>query len=204
MNSNLKQCQHWIFDLDGTLTQPIHDFADIRHQLGVPSGVGILEYIDQQPMLEKAVLNQQLEKIETELAWQAIANPGTAQLLLTLHQQGCKLGILTRNQRRCVDIVLQRIGVAELFEAEAIIACEDAPPKPDPEGIRRIMDYWRVAPKHCVMVGDYLYDLQVGRAAGGVTVHFAAHRNERWPQLTDHVISQLLELQPTTSEGGFL
>ncbi|MEH6812522.1 MAG: HAD family hydrolase [Motiliproteus sp.] len=197
MNSNLLLRQHWVFDLDGTLTQPIHDFPDIRRQLGVPEGIGILEYIDQQPTPQKIILNRQLDKIETELAWQASANPGTVELLFALQQRGCKLGILTRNQRNCVDIVLQRIGVAQLFENQAIIACEDAPPKPDPEGIRRIMDFWCVGPNECVMVGDYLYDLQVGRAAGTATVHYAADRTERWPQLTDWVISELLELQVT-------
>ncbi len=194
MKKQLQLRQHWVFDLDGTLTRPIHDFVAIRHQLNVPEGAGILEYIDQQDGKLRAELKTQLDLIETGLARQACANPGSVELLYALKQRGCQLGILTRNQRNCVDISLQKLGISELFEAEAIIACEDAAPKPDPEGIHRIIQHWNVSPEQCVMVGDYLYDLQVGKAAGLMTVHYAADRQERWPNLTDIVVQRLSEL----------
>ncbi|MCW8887253.1 MAG: HAD family hydrolase [Motiliproteus sp.] len=195
MTIDLQQCHHWIFYLDGTLTQPLHDFVAIRRELGVPTEEGILEYIARQPMPLRQQLNHRLTAIERRIARRAVANPGAVMLLQTLAEQGCRLGILTRNQRDCVDIVLNRIGVESYFEAQAIIACEDAPPKPDPVGINQIIQYWQVSPRQCVMVGDFRYDLEVGRAAGIPTVHFAADRQERWPDLTDLVVENLAQLQ---------
>ena len=34
----------WVFDLDGTLTEAVHDFDFIRARLGVPAQLGILEW----------------------------------------------------------------------------------------------------------------------------------------------------------------
>ena len=31
---NLKDIRHWVFDMDGTLTVAVHDFAEIRRALG--------------------------------------------------------------------------------------------------------------------------------------------------------------------------
>ena len=35
-----------IFDLDGTLTEPVLDFDAMRAEIGLPEGVPILEHID--------------------------------------------------------------------------------------------------------------------------------------------------------------
>ena len=44
--------KHWVFDLDGTLTLPVHDFAVIRQALGVPQGIDILGYLASLPDAE--------------------------------------------------------------------------------------------------------------------------------------------------------
>ena len=33
---------HWLFDMDGTLTVPVHDFVALRRRLGAPEGGDIL------------------------------------------------------------------------------------------------------------------------------------------------------------------
>jgi phosphoglycolate phosphatase-like HAD superfamily hydrolase len=52
-----------------------------------------------------------------------------------------------------------------------VLGREAAAPKPDPEGIRRLLAHWRAEPHQAVMVGDYRYDLLAGRAAGTATVY---------------------------------
>lgn len=36
---------HWVFDLDGTLTVAVHDFAAIRQELSIPDGCDILGHL---------------------------------------------------------------------------------------------------------------------------------------------------------------
>jgi hypothetical protein len=50
--------KHWVFDLDGTLTVAIHDFAHIRNVLGVPHGVDILGHLGDLPEAEALVARE--------------------------------------------------------------------------------------------------------------------------------------------------
>ncbi|WP_421862843.1 HAD family hydrolase [Motiliproteus sp.] len=195
----LLQKRYWIFDLDGTLTLPLHDFAAMRAELGIPAGVGILEHIELQPEPRRAELNRILDRIELDVARRSEPMPYARELVQTLVEQGCKLAILTRNRRDCVDIVLQRLGLQRCFDPEAIIASGCAPPKPSPDGIHRLLEGWQCRPSEAVMVGDFLYDLEAGRAAGVATVHFAIDRQQRWPEMTDLLLESfepLLSRQP--------
>ncbi|RDE24760.1 HAD family hydrolase [Motiliproteus coralliicola] len=181
----LLQKRYWIFDLDGTLTLPLHDFTAMRAELGIPNGAGILEHIEQQPEPLRSELNTILDRIELDVARRSEPMPLACELVRRLIERGCELAILTRNRRDCVDIVLQRLGLLGCFEPAAIIASGCATPKPSPDGIHRLLDGWQCRPSEAVMVGDFLYDLEAGRAAGVATVHFAVDRQQRWPELTD-------------------
>ena len=41
----LADLRHWVFDLDGTLTVPVHDFALIRRALDIPADADILGHL---------------------------------------------------------------------------------------------------------------------------------------------------------------
>ena len=45
----IKTINHWIFDLDGTLTVAAHDFDKIRGTLGLPRNEPILEVLETYP-----------------------------------------------------------------------------------------------------------------------------------------------------------
>lgn len=184
----------WIFDLDGTLTLPLHDFAAMRRELGVPAGSGILEHLQQQPETLRAELNSRLLEIEIEVARRAEPMPEAQALIHALLERGVELAILTRNRRDCVDIVLRRLDLLHCFSAAQIIASECAEPKPSPAGIEHLIGHWQCEPDACVMLGDYLYDLQAGRAAGISTVHFNANAGPRWPEQTDLELSSFAPL----------
>lgn len=179
----------WIFDLDGTLTRPLHDFAAMRRVLGVPPGIGILEHLQAQPEPLRSVLDARLMEIEFEVALRAEPMPLADVFVLALRDRGAKLAIVTRNRRDCVDIVLKRLNLQHCFPAGQIVACECAEPKPSPAGIERLIQQWGCERDACVMVGDYLYDLQAGRAAGISTVHFNPDRSQVWPDQTDLELS---------------
>lgn len=183
----------WIFDLDGTLTQPLHDFPAIRQELGVPDSVGILEHLQALPEPLKSRLNTRLVEIEIDVANRSMPMPFAQSLIQALYERGSQLAILTRNRRDCVDIVLERLELAHCFGADQIVASECAEPKPSPAGIEQLLEGWNCRREDCVMVGDYLYDLQAGRAAAVQTVHFNPEQGPVWPQQTD---LQLTSFEP--------
>ena len=188
--------RNWIFDLDGTLTKPVHDFALIGRELAIPTGSDILGHLQSLPPEEAARRHARLHEIELELARRAEAAHGAVPLLEQLAARGCRLGILTRNSREIALLTLEAIGVAPLFREQSIIGRDEAPPKPDPEGIYRLLADWRADAAGGIMVGDYLFDLQAGRAAGVATLHVGRPDGQRWHECTDFAIDSLEELLP--------
>lgn len=179
----LARRRHWVFDMDGTLTRAVHDFALIRRELGVPPQHDILQHLAALPAAEAAARHAWLIEHERELAEASTAAPGACELVRTLHARGCRIAILTRNARELAGITLDCIGLAELFDAEEVLGRDEAPPKPHPAGLLHLAERWNVPAAELVMVGDFRHDLECGRAAGATTVLVAA--DNAWPQLVD-------------------
>jgi HAD superfamily hydrolase (TIGR01509 family) len=193
---------HWVFDLDGTLTVPVHDFAAIREVLGVPDGADILGFLDALPQPLAQPLHEKLQEIEEGLAVRTAAADGALSLVERLHRRGAHLGILTRNTRENALRTLEIIGVGRFFPAVSVIGRGEALPKPDPEGVRKLAALWGAESQELVVVGDYLYDLQSGRAAGAATVHVDQGRSFRWPEFADLQVGTLAELAERLSPAG--
>jgi len=187
----LRERRHWIFDLDGTLTVAVHDFTAIRNELGVPHGSDILGYLATLPAREAGVLHDRLQKIELELAAVTVTAAGAPELLSRLRDNGSRMGILTRNTRENALRTLELIGLESYFESGDILGRDQALPKPDPDGIFRLMSRWGAPPADATMVGDYLYDLQAGRQAGALTVHVDTTGAFNWPEFADLSVETL-------------
>jgi HAD superfamily hydrolase (TIGR01549 family) len=193
--------RNWIFDLDGTLTKPVHDFAFIRRELAIPDRSDILGHLDTLEPSEAALRHARLNEIELELARGAEAAEGALSLIESLCLQGYRIGILTRNSREIALLTLEAIGVSHHFTSQSVIGREDAAPKPDPEGIYRLLGQWGGDADDAVMIGDYLFDLQAGKAAGAVTLHVGRPDGQRWPECTDFAVASLAELLPLFAAG---
>jgi len=194
--------RHWIFDLDGTLTVAIHDFAAIRRTLGVPDGRDILEHLAWLPEGEALSAERKLAEIEAELAERTEPAVGALQLVRTLNEKGAKLGVLTRNTRDNALNTLRRIGVLPYLAPEDVLGRDEAPAKPDPGGILKLARAWRIEPSAAVMVGDYAFDLKTGRAAGAATIHVDPSGAFRWPELADLSVHTLAELAAALPPAG--
>ncbi|QNH18216.1 HAD family hydrolase [Xanthomonas sp. SS] len=181
--ARLRQVRHWVFDMDGTLTRAVHDFALIRRKLQIPPQADILQHLAALPAEEGAAKHAWLLEHERALALGAVAAPGAPALLRALHAAGCRLALLTRNAQELARVTLREIGVDELFEEVAILGRDEAPPKPHPGGLQQLAAHWGVAPHSLAMIGDHEYDLQCGRHAGATTV--LLHADNLWPALAD-------------------
>ena len=157
--------------MDGTLTEPMHDFEDLRRELQLPPGRPILESLALLPPDEAAPKRRRLDAIELELAAQARVAAGAAELLELLVQRDVPIGILTRNNRRNVEVTLAAAGLAAFFAPEDIVTRDEASPKPSPHGLELLFARWEVVAAECAMVGDYLFDLEAGRASGCLAIY---------------------------------
>ncbi len=185
---------YWVFDLDGTLTVPVHDFDAIRSRLGLEEGCDILAALSKMSETQALPLLKELELIEIELAKKALPSPGAVALLAELHQRNCELGILTRNNKKNALFSLEALGVGSYFSEDCVLGREDVAPKPSPDGILKLSAYWNTTPVNVMMVGDYLYDLQAGRNAGATTVHVDQTGVFPWPEWMDIGVNSLQKL----------
>jgi HAD superfamily hydrolase (TIGR01509 family) len=156
-----------IFDLDGTLTEPVLDFDAIRAEIGIGKGLPILEALE---ALEGAGAGDAardraeaiLRRHERESIARARLAEGCAELLAHLGALGIPTAILTRNMREVVDTFATMFG----FAFHATYTREDGPPKPSPAGVISICGRIGVDPARTLVVGDYKYDILAGRDAG--------------------------------------
>jgi HAD superfamily hydrolase (TIGR01509 family) len=184
--------------MDGTLTVAVHDFPAMARALGLPDDQPILEAIATLPAPQAREIYRQLDRMELEIAHASTAADGAAPLLETLSRQGARLGIVTRNSRGNALATLRACGLHAYFGPEVIVGREQAAPKPSPDGIVRLLEHWNADPGETVMVGDFLFDLQAGRAAGVVTIHVDVRGEFRWREQADTLVRDLHELLDRT------
>lgn len=77
----LAQRRYWVFNMDGTLTQAIHDFAYMRRMLEVPPEADILAYLHALPEKEAQARFAWLHEYEATLAQQAVPAEGIDRVL---------------------------------------------------------------------------------------------------------------------------
>ena len=181
-----------VYDLDGTLVDSGLDFPAIRREMALPVGVPILEALAEIPPGERLDdCLRILDRHECEAAERATLMPGAAELVASLAARDIPQGIFTRNSRRCSTRMLERVGLRFRW----VLCREDGPPKPHPAGLLKLCEIWRVDPADVLFVGDYLHDINAGRAAGVRTVLFAPGELPQYAPLADFCISSLAEIE---------
>jgi HAD superfamily hydrolase (TIGR01509 family) len=182
-----------IFDLDGTLTEPLLDFDLIRAEIGLPHGP-ILEQLTALTAEQRGRAETILRRHELTAIAQAVLADGCVELLALLRARGIPHGILTRNMRVAVEQFCARFG----FQFAGTYTREDGPHKPAPDGVLHLCAGFGVAPAQTLTVGDYKFDVMAGRAAGTRTALVTAQPPDdlaAWGQ-PDLVVASLRELLP--------
>ena len=154
-----------VFDMDGTLVISGLDFERIRAEANIPDGLPILEFIESASDAAREKALRVLLAHEGRAARSCSLRPGALHVLGSLRELGMKLALLTRNSRDSVRVVLERFGL----EFDFWIAREDAAPKPSPEPVLKTAAGLGLSPAELLVVGDYIFDIEAGRAAGAAT-----------------------------------
>lgn len=155
------------FDLDGTITKPFLNFPRIRQEIGAPMGRdSLLVLIAAMPEPERARANAILARHEEDAAKNAELNDGVIELLRYVKSRGLKSAVVTRNSGRSTEFVLEKLG---LFFDRVITRDSGFPLKPDPAALFALAAEFGVSPREVLMVGDFRYDVECGKAAGSPT-----------------------------------
>jgi len=189
MNTATRRQSAIIFDLDGTLTKPCLDFDAIRTATGI-SGP-ILEAL---PSLEEEArrrAEQILAEHEAKAARDAALYDHAVEVVAACRAAGHPVAILTRNSRVSLSAVLTRHEIV----VDASRTREDGAVKPSAEPVLSICKEVRAEPSQSWMIGDYLFDIMSGEAAGTHTVLMIGDGpTPAYADRAEHVIRRLPEL----------
>ncbi|MCS7033261.1 MAG: HAD family hydrolase [Phycisphaerae bacterium] len=180
-----------LFDLDGTLTRPLLDFAQIRAEMGAPAGVGILEWLETADTAHRQRAEQILDRHETTAARQSELSEGCRDLLDWLRSAGVPAGVVTRNSRRCTELVRNKHGLAFAVE----MTRDDGVFKPDPAPLRLACGRLGLDCAEVWMVGDGEFDVRAGLAAGCPTIWISHGRQRHFSWTPWITLFNLRELQ---------
>jgi len=179
-----------IFDLDGTLTRPILDFDAIRAEIGGITGP-ILEALADFSPDERARAEEILERHEREAVERAELYDGAVEVVAECRRRGYATAVLTRNARANLDRILARFGLV----MDTVRTREDGAIKPSAEPVLSICREVGADPAASWMIGDYLFDILSGQAAGTRTVLMIGDGAQpEFAGQADHVITQLPQL----------
>lgn len=188
---SLPEIKGVIFDLDGTLVSSELDFAIIKAQVGCPRERDLLEYIESLPspyMRQEAI--DIVHHHELMDAQTANILPGVQESLVQLSHMNIPMAIVTRNFTKAAELKVQQCQIP----IQHIVTRDDAPAKPDPSALLNIAKQWGLSPKHCIYVGDYLYDIQAAENANMRACLFSPDDLPSYAGRAQYVLRQFNEL----------
>jgi phosphoglycolate phosphatase len=210
-----------VFDLDGTLIDSAGDLAAsvnaalerlapgtpavplerVRTFVGEGAGVLVARTLAAAGVsvsTEKA-LPVFLECYGARLLDTTVLYPGVRESLDALCDR--TLAVLTNKPGGMSRRILEGLGVAGRFTR--ICGADDVPAKkPDPAGLRMLLDETGIPPASAALVGDSAIDVRTGRAAGVLTVGvtYGLDPSSLAAAPPDVLIVDLRELAPRLSE----
>jgi pyrophosphatase PpaX len=94
---------------------------------------------------------------------------GMEDVLVRLHEEGRRLGVVTAKRRATVELAFASVPLAHLFET-VVGGDETERHKPDPEPLLLAAERMHADPAKTAYVGDSPFDIRAAKAAGMVAV----------------------------------
>ncbi len=187
-----------IFDFDGTLAETRIDFAKMRRLIiellqrwgvwedGMAEDRYVLDIIkagrenlgsDPDKVAQfQAEADDILEQVELETCATAEPFAGVVEALRQLHENGLKVGIVTRNCRVGVASVTSRY---HLYHDLLLTRDDVTRVKPDPDHLAQALKQIGVEPQRAVMIGDHITDVQGAEGLGVMTIGVLTQKTTR-------------------------
>lgn len=170
--------QHIIFDIDGTLintkdavllsmrdtlktvTGTCYDPEELTFSLGIPGRDALreLKITDMERSMELWEKNMEHYRHTVHIY------PGITEVLTTLQQSGCGLGVVTSQTKDELDQDFGRLGLRPYFRT-IVCASDTVHHKPSPEPLLKYMELTGTDRSDILYIGDSIYDSQCARSA---------------------------------------
>ena len=187
-----------IFDMDGTLTVPSIDFAELREVLEISPEHDLLGILSSYNEEQKRRHLDIIEQYEQEALKNIRLQPDVNSVLDAFDASNIKMGIITRNSTGSAEKVLSLIDV----DFEPVLTRDFTPVKPHPAPIKYILKHWGFLPENVLMVGDYRDDIICGKNAGTATCFFSNPGKTSFSELADFEISSFIGLKHIVLNAG--
>jgi HAD superfamily hydrolase (TIGR01509 family) len=178
-----------LFDMDGTLTEPMLDFPRIQAEMGIGDRP-ILETLAKMSAADREKAEAVLRRHEEHAAENSRLNPGCVELLQWLDEREIEVAVITRNCLSSARTVFQR----HHLHIDVCITRDDGVFKPSPEPLLLACDRLNLHAAEVWMVGDGRYDIEAGTAAGIRTVWISHGRTRDFPAVPWRSVRDLIEL----------
>lgn len=211
-----------IFDLDGTLVDSVDDLCNsvnaTRAYMGLPPLPHdlVASYVGNgAPVLIRRAMGPEASEEQVQEALSFFLSyyrehmldhtrpyPGVLETLEKLHGLGVRMAVLTNKPQRFSRDLCAGLGLAQyFFQIYGGNSFEQK--KPDPIGIRTLMQEAGAKPAETWMVGDSATDVLTARNAGvrsvGVTYGISPHTLKETPP--DFLIDSITELPQLLAAG---
>ena len=207
-----------IFDLDGTLIDSLETYRMAfnstveRYNLKSIDIKELTDFLNQFLSLEQVLKKlypslkpEALQEFMIEMRKKFIAlskqhitlKPHTREVLLSLKEQGMKIGVATGRMSRGDGKwrELKNLRIDSLVDT--VVTAGETKPKPDPASIIKCAEELGLSLKDCVFVGDSKADVIAGRSAGVKVIAIpsgVASRQQLADEMPDFVLDCLAEL----------
>lgn len=178
-----------LFDMDGTLTQPLLDFPRIKAEMGIGSQP-ILEALEAMDVPARQRAEEVLRRHEIEAAGRSTLNEGCREMLALVNELKIPAAVVTRNDRECAATVFRLHGL--MFQC--VITRDDPPFKPNPAPLLLACRRLEIEPGNAWMVGDGQYDIEAGNAAGMVSIWLSHGKTKQFSAEPTRSVRDLHEL----------
>lgn len=204
----MKQYSYILLDWDGNIAHTLDLWPDAldevlqkrgysltRQQL-IESTWGFVAYVTEHTDIsveEASKAMQEAGEIVVSRSPDVELFPDAPEVLKELKENGKHLALITTSERRMIMPVLEKYGIAELFET--IITDDDiekAERKPNPKPLLMALERMGGTPSETIMVGDRDKDIVAGQNAGMDTVLFCSPEHQK-----HYSLDKLMEHKPT-------
>ncbi len=173
-----------LFDIDGTLIDTVELITqalnytyrkhlgielpqeELRRLIGLPLKVQ-MHYLDERvahPIDHEAMEADEMDYYERHRHLERVL-PEVVEAVREAHRRGYRIALVTSKNRMELQYVLPRLSLNSAVDA--IISADDSPrPKPAPDPVLTALKRLQVQPREAVFIGDTVFDIACGRAAG--------------------------------------
>jgi pyrophosphatase PpaX len=214
----IKKLSCVIFDVDGTLTETLELIfatfnyvaekyagkrfspAEITAMFGPPEEVAVERLVGDGRL--PAAMTDFFDFYKRNFHLMAKLYPGMDEILKFLKEKKLLLAVFTGKGTRSTEITLQEFGIRQYFDM--IVTGNDVVNhKPSAEGIRKVMDRFKLPPGEVLMIGDAVADVKASHEAGIpiAAVVWDSYAKDKIMQMkTDYLFHNVAELREWLEE----